>query len=284
MQLHNIFAQQTSGGSGRSFLPEDYLRRRGERRTNLIALTLFSVVTVVVVGAFLVTNRQWHDVKRYQEAINVRYAQAAKDIEQLKALEEQKSALLQKAELTTALIERVPKSVLLAELTNRMPLDVTLLELELKSTRINDGPKVDPKEANKKGKQGAKSGTAARTAKGENEEVKAVVTAPRFKSNLSITGVTGTHNSVARYVAALQGCGLITAVELKFSEKAIIEEQEMNRFRIEAELKPESDTRRIEPLATPRIDHDPFGLKPRPAAPDTTASAPSEGGPEGSEP
>lgn len=281
MQLPNFLRHNSSGGSGRSFLPEDYLRRRAERRTNAVALTLFSVVTVVVVGAFLVTNRQWHDVKRYQEAINVRYAQAAKDIEQLKTLEEQKRALLQKAELTTALIERVPKTVLLAEVTNRMPLDVTLLELELKSTRVNEVPKADSKD-NKKGKKAATPGKASRTAKGDDQEVKAVVSAPRFKSKLAITGVTGSHNSVAEYVTALQGCGLITAVELKFSEKAVIEDQEMNRFRIEAELKPEADSRRIEPLTMPGLQSDPFKMEQKPATPDPTASAPV--GAEGSEP
>lgn len=280
MQLPNFLTHQSPSGGGRSFLPEDYLQRRAERRTNAVALSLFSIVTVVVVGAFLVTNRQWHDVKRYQEAINVRYAQAAKDIEQLKTLEEQKKALLQKAELTTALIERVPKTVLLAELTNRMPTDVTLLELELKSTRIKDAPKVEAKEE-KKGKKAA-AGKAARTAKGEDQEVKAVVTAPRFQSKLAITGVTGSHNSVAEYVTALQSCGLITSVELKFSEKAVIEDQEMNRFRIEAELKAEADTRRIQPLAMPRMQPDAFNMKQKSATPDPTAAVPV--GSEGSEP
>ncbi|MBL8747179.1 MAG: PilN domain-containing protein [Phycisphaerae bacterium] len=280
MQLPNFLSQQSSSGGGRSFLPEDYLRRRAERRTNVVALSLFSVVTVMVVGAFLVTNRQWHDVKRYQEAINVRYAQAAKDIEQLKVLEEQKRALLQKAELTTALIERVPKTVLLAELTNRMPTDVTLLELELKSTRIKDAPKVEVKKE-VKGKKPT-PGKAARTAKGDDQEVKAVVTPPRFISKLAITGVTGSHNSVAEYVTALQACALITSVELKFSEKAVIEEQEMNRFRIEAELKPEADTRRMQPLAMPRNQGDAFNMKSKSTTPDPTVSAPV--GAEGSEP
>ncbi len=285
MPFTNPFARAPDISGDRSFLPDDYLQRRAERRTNTIALTLFSIVSAVVVGAFLVTNRQWHDVKRYQEAINVRYAQAAKDIEQLKALEEQKKALLQKAELTTALIERVPKSILLAEITNRMPLDVTLLELELKSTRINEAPKAeDPpakgaKTDKKKSKNPAK---ASRTAKGEQQDAKAVITAPKFKSKLAITGVTGSHNSVAKYVAALQECALITAVELKFSEKAVIEEREMNRFRIEAELKPDADSRRIDPLATPRISTDPFGADRAPGAIHTPAADTAAA--EGSEP
>ena len=74
--------QKTSGpSSNSSFLPEDYLERKVELRTNFIYLTLFAVVIVGVVGAFFVTNRQWAEVKDHQETINIRYAQAAKDID-----------------------------------------------------------------------------------------------------------------------------------------------------------------------------------------------------------
>ena len=45
--------------SNQTFLPEDYLAQKAERRTNLICLALFAVVMMAVVGAFLVTNRQW---------------------------------------------------------------------------------------------------------------------------------------------------------------------------------------------------------------------------------
>ena len=71
-----------------SFVPEDYLARKAERRTNVVYLALFSVAMFGIVAAFFVTNRQWSEVKQYQEAINVRFSQAAKDIEQVKTLEE----------------------------------------------------------------------------------------------------------------------------------------------------------------------------------------------------
>lgn len=264
---------RTDSSSDRSFLPEDYIQKRAARRTNLLALTLFGIVTSGVVGAFLVTNREWKDVKHYQEAINVRYAQAAKDIEHLKILEAQRDSLLERAELTTALIERVPKTILLAELTNRMPLDVTLLELELKSTRIIP-PAATPDPKDKKGQKKADVGKASRTAKGDAKESKTddkpPVLPPRFKTKVILTGVTNSHDSVAHYVSSLQGCGLLAGVELKISEKVIIEEQNMTRFRIEADIAPDADSRRIAPLATPRLTPDAFGSQ-TPAAPAASA-------------
>lgn len=242
------------------FLPEDYLQRRAERRTNMFALTLFGVVMVGVVGAFLVTNRQWHDVKRYQEAINVRYAQAARDIEQLKTLEAQRAQLLEKAELTTALLERVPRSVLLAELINRMPTDVTLLDLEVKSTRTTNPPPTASADTKSK-RGGGQVGRTARAASRAEPDARQVIQPPRYHTKVTIVGVTSSHTSVARYVASLQQCPLLSSVELKFSEKTAIKNREMNRFRIETEIRPEADARRIEPLAAPRLTGDPFLLQ-----------------------
>jgi len=244
--------KRTTVDDDRSFLPEDYVARRNETRTNLLAVSLFAIVTFGVIAAFLVTSRQWHDVKRHQESINVRYAQAAKDIEQLKQLEERRESLLQKAELTTALIERVPRSILLAELINRMPRDVTLLEMEVKSTRVAEPPPptaaAGKDKAAAKAKASSSDKTARKGATDKPEAPKVTIAPPRFKTGVVLVGVTSTHNSVAQFVAELQTCELLSDVELKFSEKAVIESQELNRFRVEATIKPNADARRIEAL------------------------------------
>jgi len=240
--------------SDASFLPEDYLERRAEARTNLISIALFVVVTLGVIGAFFVTSRQWNDVKVYQQAVNVRYTQAAKDIDQLKQLEKQKGDLLEKAEVTTALIERVPRSILIAELVNRMPSKMTLLSIEVASTRLDKPVKQYGTPAPSAGKDGGKSlsGKAA-TDKKKNE--KPPVTAPRFDHKIILIGVARTHNEVARYVSNLQECSLLNNIDLIFSEQTSIESQTMNRFRLEAVLRPEADARKITPIASPRMQN-----------------------------
>ena len=60
-----------------SFLPEDYLDQKAERRTNLISLSLFGIVMVSVFAAFLVTNRQWSQVKNDRALINAQYEDVA---------------------------------------------------------------------------------------------------------------------------------------------------------------------------------------------------------------
>lgn len=247
--------------SDATFLPEDYVSKLAERRSNMMAVSLFVIVTMGVVGAFFVTNRQWNDVKRYQQAINVRYTKAASDIEQLKVLEQQKNGLLQRAELTTALIERVPRSILLAELINRMPKRVVMLELQIKSERL-DKPKrtsssssskaktlTNAKKSSRKGSLSAKG--EAPTPKSEPDIVAAA--APRLSTTITVIGVAPSHKDIARFVASLQGCQLLDGVELKFSETTIINDREMKKFRLEAQISGVADARRIEPLETPRI-------------------------------
>jgi len=244
-----------------SFLPEDYIARKNEVRINTLGLLLFVIVTVGVLFAFFITARQWNDVKRYQQVINVQYTQAAKDIEQLKVLEGQKTELLGKAELTTALIERVPRSILLAELINRMPQRMTMLTLEVKSTRLDKqarrksrvGPApavVEPKAP--AGTSMSRRSRGSATAKPAEEEPKPEFLAPRFETRVILVGVAPTHQDVARYVAALHQCALLSDIELIFSENTVLLEREMSKFRIEMMLRQDADARDFQPLEAPR--------------------------------
>ncbi len=231
-----------------SFLPEDYIQRRNELRTNVLSVSLFILVTLGVVGAFLVTNRQWNDVKDYQQAINVRYTQAAQDIELLKKLEEQKAENEHKAQLTTSLIEKVPRSILLAEIINRMPDQMGLIEFTLESDRV-DKPRV------KRSKRGSSSFSKNEKDKKAEEDAPKVL-APQFTTQLILVGVTPAHRDVAQYLAALQECSLLSHVELVFSEGTKYRDTEAFKFRIEATVRADIDARNIDPIQRPRLKED----------------------------
>lgn len=244
--------QNTFQSGGACFIPEDVIAKRLERRTSAICLTLFFVVMIVVAGAFFVTNQRWTAVKGHQDAINTRYVQAAKDIEVLKVLEKQRAEMVQKASLTTALIERVPRSILLAEFINRMPEETTLLEFTLESKRV----KVDQPISKTRAK-GKKPKSLTRSPSAEEAEAEADAAKPKppmFVTSLVIIGAASTHQNVSEYLNALQACELLGDVELKYSESTIIDDQGLIKFRLEAELLADADARRIEPLKTPRLN------------------------------
>lgn len=236
-----------------SFLPEDYLARKAERRTNIFAVSMFTVVMFGVIGAFFVTNRQWHDVHLHQRTVNVQFAQAAENIKQLEELEQQKAELLEKADLTTALVEPINRSVLLAEIINRAPARTTILEIALDSKRL------DRAITRRTGKADTGESLTKKSAKSKNqkdEDEQPVILAPRYESTLAIVGVVPRNTDVARYLAALQRCELLMNVELIQTENATIREREVFKFRIEAGINPDSDASRIEPLLRKRMSRD----------------------------
>lgn len=241
---------------GTSFLPEDYRQRKVEGRTGILMVALFCVVMFGVVAAFFVTNREWSAVRGLQEQINVQYAAEAKKIEQLKVLEAQKTEMVEKAEVTTALIEKVPRSILLAELINRMPKAVALTELSLVSKKIVDpaakkpAKKPAPRSITGKAPKGAAPKPVAADAEAPPERPKP----PRYEYVLSLAGLARSDGEIADYTAMLQQCGLLEKVEFKFSGDVVIDDVPLRKFRIEASIRPTADARSIEPLLVHRTD------------------------------
>ncbi len=254
---------------GASFLPEDYVRRRAEMRANVISLGLFGVVMFGVVGAFFVTNRQWMTVREEQRTVNEQYATEAKKIDQLQQIEDQKTEMISKAELTTALLEKVPRSILLAELITRMPQDITLLDLSLTSKRIavEGAPQAEKKAG--KAKPGslskgaaAKSDEKAKPAKGAKaaskdgtaEPEKPKVVAPKFEFTLKVDGVARVNNDITDYLASLNACTLLEAVELTYIKTKSMGDVELREFEITARIRPGADARSIEPVSAEKLE------------------------------
>jgi len=251
--MRNLMSSGPSDGA--SFLPEDYVSRQHDRRTNVIGLTLFFVVITGVLGAFFVTNQRWSDVQDQQEEINSRYQQAAKEIEQLKRLEEQKIEMLSRATLTASLKERAPRSIVLAELLNRMPEDVALTEVTLKAKKV--AARRTPVKPSGPATARTRSLAAGGTPDADDEPRPQP---PSYLTTLSIQGVAESHNNVASYVSTLQSCPLLSGVELRFSELTRNDDREVNKFRIEAMLDSSADAREIEPLTLSQARHLGIGL------------------------
>lgn len=250
-----------------SFLPEDYLAQKAERRTNVICLTLFGLVMSVVFFLFLFTNQQWSRVKADQEAINIQYQRAAMQIEELTQLEEQKEQMLEKAELAAALVERVPRSILMAELINRMPPRLGLLSLEMKGTRVRS---IMPQDDDNKNRVVGRP-TRPRTKQEAQKEVQRVQ-APRYLVTLSMVGVAPTDLEVSRYMTELNSYDLLTDVELDYTAQTEMEGRTMREFRIVMQLDPAADVRHVDPLKLSREMKNPMTDQMEFSSPDSQTS------------
>jgi Tfp pilus assembly protein PilN len=253
-----------------SFLPQDYLRRKVESRSLIINLVLFAGMITAVGGAFIVTNRQWAQVRATEAAVNAEYEAEAAKIDQLKTLDKQKQELMYRAEVTSALVERVLRSILISELVNRMPPSATLTDVVMESVRAADAP-VKTVEIQPQSLTGKPADAAAK----EPPKPKP----PRLDFKLAITGLAGTDTDVADFQAALQNCPLLDRVDLISTQAHLDGELALRKFRIEAVIKQGADTATIQPIVKARtqgamtLTNKPAGRSDQSNAPDQPATA-----------
>ena len=226
-----------------SFLPEDYVERQIERRTSLVCLAMFAVVLLGVGGVYVFKWNQLSTARANQSKVNGEYAEAARRLDQLDALKKQQDEMKDKAELTAALLERVPRTYLLAELINRMPASLSLLELSLNTKTVKAAPPAAAKSALSNAKA-----APGKEAANEKTKAKPREAPPEKTVTVALVGVAPTDVQVAQYMAALGQSPILKDVGLVYSEEAKIEEVGMRKFRIELVLAPTADVRSLDPV------------------------------------
>jgi Tfp pilus assembly protein PilN len=226
-----------------SFLPDDYLERKAQRRTNAICATLFLVVMVAIGSAFTYTERAMRSAETDHDEIEKRYTEAAKRIEQFQQLQEKQRTMAMQAELTSSLLEKVPRSFLLAEVTNAMPPGVSLLDLGLES-RKRTAPAPSAKSAfeAKKGTVGAPANQPA-GGKKRGAPAQPGTEAKLYDVNIKITGVASTDVQVAQFITRLNQSTLLRDVNLVISDeyKGDDSNNTMRKFQIEMMVSPNAD-------------------------------------------
>jgi Tfp pilus assembly protein PilN len=226
-----------------SFLPEDYVARKTETRVNILILAMFALVLGGVVAAFVVTNRHWRDIRARQLIVNAQWSQEGKKMDQLKALQAQRAQMMEKAEITAALIERVPRWAVLGEIALRMPAEMRLDSLIIKSTRTN--PVVPPPTTGPGAAPIVKSLTDKFKGTAPAPPKPKVIQVPKFTYTLTIAGSTAKNTDVADFLTALKASPVLKNVELTFIKESKEKDREMRKFEILAQVTSETDTAQL---------------------------------------
>ncbi len=222
-----------------SFLPEDYIARKTESRVNIMILTLFMLVMAGVVGAFLVTHKRGKIVRERQTLVNEQFVAEGKKIEQIRALESQRAQMMEKAEITAALLERVPRWAVLGEVTLRKPMSTTLDSLTIKSTRKEPPPAPAPTQ---KPAPVVKSLTDKLAGVPERAAERPKASAPTFTYAMVITGSADNNTEVADFLAALKNSPIFDKVELAFIREAKEKDKLFRKFEISASIRTDAST------------------------------------------
>jgi len=226
-----------------NFLPDDYLQRRGLRRANWMCVGI-AAGALVLLGAVVafVQVRSW-TMAGMRLLTDAQYGQASRQIEDLNQLEGRKLDLLHKVELSTALLERVPRSHVLARLANHLPehTSLTSMTMQLEEIKVKVDEPAD----------GAAGGKKPRGAAGKNQPRVVRITRLRFR----LDGLAETDVQVAKYMSRLQTDPLFDAVDLQFSEEFPYQEGvTMRRFQMSLLLSEDAEK------VLESIDEEPAGV------------------------
>ncbi len=218
-----------------NFVPNDYVEQRQSSRANFLYLMLLTAMLGAIGITFGFIKMRQRDVHAKLNDLNTRMTAANQQIAQLEELKTKSKTMMKTMVMTAELLEPIPRSVMLASLTNNLPAGVSLTELDVKTTetKVNSNAGKKAKKAAKGSGSQYSSKTADAKAESEPERPEIVT-----ETKLEIKGIAPSDIQVASFIARLSGSILLDQVELVDSKEREIDEIKFREFRLKAELKP----------------------------------------------
>ena len=212
-----------------NFVPDDYVQNTESRRTNLMYLILFTIVMAGLGGAFTTIKIRQRALAAKERMVNEKITKAKESIRQFEELQEKRKSMMKTALTTAELLEPVPRSVLIASLTNNLPGGMSLLKLDFvqeESKNVNQHPKRYSKTKFEK----AQNKQSAR-------DVIEISPEKLIETMISIEGIAPSDLQVAAFIESLSNSDLLDQVALVESKQKQIDSAIFRDFKLTAKLK-----------------------------------------------
>lgn len=207
-----------------NFVPDDYVQQRRASRSNVLYLMLLLAMLGAIGITFGFIKMRQRTVQTELARLNSRMTEAQQQIAQLEELKTKSKTMMATMVMTAELLEPVPRSIILASLTNNLPSGVSLLDfgLEEKETQIyqSSGKSATTSRYNKS------TGNAA-----SDEPKKSVST------NLEIKGLAPSDIQVAGFISRLNDAILFDDVSLVESKEIEVDKIKYREFRLKAVIR-----------------------------------------------
>ena len=219
-----------------NFVPDDYVQGNESRRTNLVYLVLLAVVMTALGGSFVAIKIRQRACSTNEELVNTKMAEVQEVIKQFEQLQDKRREMMKTALTTAELLEPMPRSVLLASLTNNLPPGVSLLELRLiqkqskREGKAATTSKYQAAQAQKKTSQTQALAPAGQMQQSENPE-------KLLETQISIGGTAPSDLQVAAYIERLSDSSLLDNVALVESVECKVEDNTFRQFKLTAMLR-----------------------------------------------
>jgi len=213
-----------------NFVPDDYVQGNESRRANLMCLVLFSVVIAALGGSCVMIKIRQRTCRAEEALVNAKMTRMQKAIAQFEQLQAKRKEMMKTALTTAELIEPVPRSVLLASLTNNLPAGASLMKLGLMQKEPPKTARAQrPAQAKYQAAQGQTS--AALDVTPSREKL--------LETFMDIEGVAPSDLQVAAYIERLGYSPLLGSVALVESKETKVDEASFRHFKLKAMLSQE---------------------------------------------
>ena len=216
-----------------NFVPDDYVQSNESRRTNVMYLILLLIMMAVLGGSFATIKMRQKTLNAKEKVINSKLEDAEVAIRQYEQLQKKRRAMMKTALTTAELLEPVPRSVLLASLTNNLPSGVSLIRLNI--------IQKEPKRTATKAKATAAVDTAMnkyqKAQMGNTGETELVISTEKLiETYIDIEGIAPSDRQVAAYIQLLSSSSILDNVALVESKEYKIEDVISRQFKLKAVL------------------------------------------------
>jgi Tfp pilus assembly protein PilN len=213
-----------------NFVPDDYVQSNESRRANLMCLVLFSVVIAALGGSCVMIKIRQRACRAEESLVNAKMTRMHEAIAQFEQLQTKRKEMMKTALTTAELIEPVPRSVLLASLTNNLPAGASLVKLDLIQ---KEPPKTAHPRPSSQAKYQAAQGQNSATPDGKLSREKLLETC------MDMEGMAPSDLQVAAYIERLGHSPLLTNVALVESKETKVDDSTFRRFKLKATLNQE---------------------------------------------
>ncbi|MFQ6034652.1 MAG: PilN domain-containing protein [Sedimentisphaerales bacterium] len=208
-----------------NFVPDDYIQSSESRRANFMYLVLLVVVMTALGGSFVTIRIRQRAFRAKEELINTKIARLQQAIKQFEQLQAKRKEMMKAALTTAQLLEPVPRSVLLASLTNSLPSGVSLLRLYV----VQKKPKQVSPAVPTNRYQAAQANKESTQQKLSPEQL--------LETHIEIGGMAPSDLQVAAYIERLSNSNLLQNVALVESKEYKIDDTTFRQFKLTAMLK-----------------------------------------------
>lgn len=211
-----------------NFVPDDYAQGNECRRTNFIYIVLFAVMMMALGGSYVAIMIRQRACMASERVVNERLTKMQEAIKQFEELQTKRREMMKTALTTAELIEPVPRSIVLASLTNNLPQGVSLSRLELiqKQPKAGSHPAKTSKYDQKSSQQNSNSG-------GDES----VNPEKLLETYIEIGGIAPSDLQVAAYIERLGKSTVVGNVALVESKEFKVDDNAFREFKLTAMLR-----------------------------------------------